>query len=178
MVGGVTPKQGGTSHLGLPVFNSVEEAKRETGATVSMVYVPAAFAASAIMEAVRAEMELIVTITEGIPQQDMVGVKRALTNQSSTRMIGPNSPGVVKALSLPTTYRCSDRSTNLTPSFALLHFIRSRASARLALCPGISTKRARWGSSRAPARSRTKQYTKQHSKDWASPPALALAVIR
>lgn len=104
MVGGVTPGKGGSSHLGIPVYDSVEQAKRETGATVSMVYVPAPFAASAIMEAIHAQMELVVTITEGIPQHDMVGVKRALNRQSITRMIGPNCPGVIKVCACST--RC------------------------------------------------------------------------
>jgi succinyl-CoA synthetase alpha subunit len=94
MVGGVTPGKGGTTHLGLPVFDTVEEAIARTGATASVVYVPPAFAADSILEAIDAEVPLIVTITEGIPVLDMVPVKRALTG-SKSRLIGPNCPGVL-----------------------------------------------------------------------------------
>ena len=94
MVGGVTPGKGGTMHLGLPVFDTVREAVRETGADASAVYVPPAFAADAIMEAIEAEMPLVVCITEGVPVLDMVRVKRALCG-SNTRLIGPNCPGVI-----------------------------------------------------------------------------------
>lgn len=94
MVGGVTPGKGGTNHLGLPVFDTVADAVNETGADASVIYVPAAFAADAILEAVDAEVPLIVCITEGIPVLDMVKVKRVLTG-SSSRLIGPNCPGVI-----------------------------------------------------------------------------------
>jgi succinyl-CoA synthetase alpha subunit len=94
MVGGVTPGKGGQSHLGLPVFNSVHEAKHVTEANASVIYVPPPFAADSILEAIDAEMELIVCITEGIPVLDMMKVKRALEG-SSSRLIGPNCPGVI-----------------------------------------------------------------------------------
>ena len=94
MVGGVTPGKGGTEHLGLPVFDTVHEAVRWTGATASVIYVPPPFAADSILEAIDAEVPLIVTITEGIPVLDMVRVKRALDG-SKSRLIGPNCPGVL-----------------------------------------------------------------------------------
>ncbi|EOA62511.1 succinate--CoA ligase subunit alpha [Anaplasma phagocytophilum] len=94
MVGGVTPGKGGTEHLGLPVFDTVAQAKKATGANASVIYVPAAFAADAILEALEAEIELIVCITEGIPVLDMVRVKRALRG-SRSRLIGPNCPGII-----------------------------------------------------------------------------------
>lgn len=94
MVGGVTPGKGGTMHLGLPVYDTVAEAKERTGANASVIYVPPPFAADAILEAIDAEIELAICITEGIPVLDMVKVKRALTN-SKTRLIGPNCPGVI-----------------------------------------------------------------------------------
>jgi succinyl-CoA synthetase alpha subunit len=91
MVGGVTPNKGGTTHLDLPVFNTVHEAVEATGATASVIYVPAPFAGDAILEAIEAKIPLVVCITEGIPILDMVKVKRALVG-SSTRLIGPNCP--------------------------------------------------------------------------------------
>jgi len=94
MVGGVTPGKGGQEHLGLPVFDSVHEARAKTGANASVIYVPPPFAADSILEAIDAEMELIVCITEGIPVLDMVRVKRALSG-SKSRLIGPNCPGVL-----------------------------------------------------------------------------------
>jgi succinyl-CoA synthetase alpha subunit len=94
MVGGVTPGKGGTTHLDLPVFDTVKEAAEETGADASVVYVPAPFAADAILEAIDAAIPLVVCITEGVPVLDMVKVKRALCG-SNTRLIGPNCPGII-----------------------------------------------------------------------------------
>ncbi len=94
MVGGVTPGKGGATHLGLPVFNTVKEAVAVTGADASAVYVPPAFAADAILEAIDAGVPLVVCITEGVPVLDMVKVKRALCG-SATRLIGPNCPGII-----------------------------------------------------------------------------------
>jgi succinyl-CoA synthetase alpha subunit len=94
MVGGVTPGKGGTMHIGLPVFDTVCDAVRETGADASAVYVPPAFAADAILEAIEAEVPVVVCITEGVPVLDMVKVKRALCG-STTRVIGPNCPGII-----------------------------------------------------------------------------------
>ncbi|MCT4635466.1 MAG: succinate--CoA ligase subunit alpha [Rickettsiales bacterium] len=94
MVGGVTPGKGGASHLDLPVFNTVEEAVAKTGANASVIYVPPPFAADSILEAIDAQVPLVVCITEGIPVLDMITVKRALQG-SKTRLIGPNCPGVI-----------------------------------------------------------------------------------
>ena len=94
LVGGVTPKKGGQKHLDRPVFNTVKEAKKETGATATMVYVPAKFASNAIIEAIDSSMELIVCITEGIPVLDMLKVKKKLKG-SNSRLIGPNCPGII-----------------------------------------------------------------------------------
>mgnify|MGYP001459430465 FL=1 len=94
LVGGVTPKKGGQEHLGKPVFNSVIEAKESTNANATMIYVPAKFAAAAIIEAIDASIELIVCITEGIPVLDMLKVKQKLKG-SKSRLIGPNCPGII-----------------------------------------------------------------------------------
>lgn len=94
MVGGVTPGKGGTKHIGLPVFNTVAEAKKQTGCQVSMIFVPPPFAADSIMEAVEADLDLVICITEGIPVMDMVKVKRYMEGRR-TRLIGPNCPGVI-----------------------------------------------------------------------------------
>jgi succinyl-CoA synthetase alpha subunit len=94
MVGGVTPGKGGTTHIGLPVYDTVAEAVRQTGADASVIYVPPAFAADSILEAIDAEVPLIICITEGIPVADMVRVKRSLSG-SKSRLIGPNCPGVL-----------------------------------------------------------------------------------
>ena len=94
LVGGVTPNKGGKKHLGLPVFNTVEEAKKATDANATMIYVPAKFAISAIFEAIESKIELIVCITEGIPVLDMVKVRQVL-KKSKSRLIGPNCPGII-----------------------------------------------------------------------------------
>ncbi len=94
MVGGVTPKKGGTEHLGLPVFDTVQDAREATGANASVVYVPPKFAAAAILEAVDAGIELVITITEGIPVMDMVRVMERVRD-SDSRLIGPNCPGII-----------------------------------------------------------------------------------
>ena len=94
LVGGVTPKKGGQKHLNLPVFNTVLEAKEKTFANATMIYVPPKFAGAAIIEAIEANIELIVCITEGIPVVDMLQVKKKLIN-SRSRLIGPNCPGII-----------------------------------------------------------------------------------
>ena len=94
LVGGVTPKKGGQKHLGLPVFNTVIEAKEKTGANATMIYVPPKFSADAIIEAINADLDLIVCITEGIPIIDMIKVKQELI-KSKSKLIGPNCPGII-----------------------------------------------------------------------------------
>lgn len=96
MVGGVTPKKGGSTHLGLPVFNTVSEAVDSVKPDASVIYVPPPFCAAAIIDAIENEIPLVVAITEGVPQQDMAKVKHVLKTQTATRLIGPNCPGIIK----------------------------------------------------------------------------------
>lgn len=95
VVAGVTPKKGGTKHLGVPVFNTVKEAVEETGADTSIIFVPAPFAADAALEAINSGIKMVVTITEGIPVKDMIKVKAYLNQNPDVRMIGPNCPGII-----------------------------------------------------------------------------------
>lgn len=156
LVGGTSPGKGGTTFEGkVPAFDTVKEAVKQTGATASVIYVPPAGAADAILEAVDAGLDLVVCITEGIPVLDMVRVKRAMEG-SKTRLIGPNCPGVIT----PGTAR--DR----------------RAGARSGSCRATSTARDRSASSPAPGLSPTRRSTRSRNWAGASPPPWASAAIR
>lgn len=141
LVGGVTPGRGGQTHLDLPVFDTVYDAVAQTGAEASMIYVPAPYAADAILEAFDAGIQVIVCITEHIPVQDMVKVKAAMRG-SSARLIGPNCPGVI------------------TPG-----------ACKIGIMPGMIHSPAKWASSRVRAHSPTRRCSRPPGADWANPPA-------
>ena len=133
VVGGVTPGKGGQTHLGLPVFNTMNEAVRETGADASVIYVPAPFVLDSIVEAVDSGVKLVVVITEGVPTLDMLKAKRYLeTNGNGTRLVGPNCPGVITPgeckigimpghIHQPGKIGIISRSGTLTENWAFLH---------------------------------------------------------